>query len=84
MEKQAGVIVVLTKNGDQGVKVPLRTNTPCSFGSSIDATVRMHKENQNLKEFHCIVNVDDKGFVGILTYFLYLFSIKDVAGGFDE
>lgn len=65
MEKQAGVIVVLTKNGDPGAKVPLKTNTPCSFGSSANATVRMHKENQDLREFHCIVNVDDKGFVSI-------------------
>lgn len=72
MEKQAGVIVVLTKNGDQGAKVPLKTNTPCTFGCNINATVRMRAENENLRDVHCVVNVDDKGFVCALNFCVFL------------
>lgn len=65
MEKQAGIIVILTKNEDHGVKVPLKTNTQCSFGSSLNATVRLKIDNKNLGGIHCVINVDSKGFVSV-------------------
>lgn len=66
MEKQAGVIAVLTKSGEHGLKVSLRTNTPCTFGSSKNSTFRM-RDNVDIRGIHCIVNVNSKGFVRIVS-----------------
>lgn len=66
MEKQAGVVIVLTKSGEQGVKVPLKTNTPCSLGSSVNATIRMNPDNANLRDIHCVIDVNAKGFVSMM------------------
>lgn len=73
MEKQAGVVVVLTKSGDQNIKVPLKTNTPCTFGSSVNATIRVNIDNRNLRDIHCTINVDSKGFVCVVVCFLEVF-----------
>lgn len=76
MDKQAGVIVVLSKNGDQLQKVPLRTNTPCTFGSNTEARVRLEQDgNTKLEGIHCVVNVDSKGFVRFIIVLLCFFAI---------
>lgn len=85
MEKQAGVVVVLSKSGDQGVKVPLKTNTPCSLGSSLNATIRVFVDNHNLRDVHCVINVNAKGFVCVVLCLCFIvFENRFLLGGVGE